>query len=391
MKNDKKSYINYILALSLSLTAGILMIILPGEVLSATKYGIDLWLNNVLPALLPFFVCAKIMTRLGVSKLIGRLLEPVMRPIFRVPGEASFVFAVSITSGYPIGTKLISEMRRQKIITKNEAERMLSFCSTSGPLFILGAVGVGMFGNTSLGWSILISHFLGAILNGLLFRFYGTPGHSHPKRKSFTMVFKEAKEESRGSQPFIIFLGEAIFDSFKTLLLICGYIVLFSIIIALFEKYSLFVLFTKIFFLENQQKLFSSLFQGFFEMTVGCSAVSQIQNISFIYSSLICSAIVSWGGLSTLAQALTFISQTDIHKGLYTVSKISHALCAFFCAFFIAPLMLKYQNAVSHVFNIPNTIISSSFSYKLLFSTKLMLLVIFLFIITAILSQFMEK
>ncbi len=364
---------------------------LPGEILSATKYGIDLWLNNVLPALLPFFVCAKIMTRLGVSKIIGRLLEPVMRPLFRVPGEASFVFAVSITSGYPIGAKLISEMRGKKIITKDEAERMLSFCSTSGPLFILGAVGVGMFGNTVLGWSILLSHFLGAILNGLFFRFYGKPGHSYSERRSFYEVFKEAKKESKGNQPFIIFIGDAIFDSFKTLLLICGYIVLFSILVTLLEKYSFFTFFAKIPLFQNHQFLLSLCCKGFFEMTIGCNAVSQIQGVPFLYASLLCSAIVSWGGLSTLAQALTFISQTDINKGLYTFSKLSHALCAFFCALFVSPLILKYQSVASHVLNISDPIINSSFAYKLLFSIKLMILVIFLFIITAVISRFTEK
>ncbi len=391
MNNDKRSYMNYILALFLSILVAIMMVVFPRESLAASKYGIDLWFNNVLPALLPFFVCTKVMTRLGVSKIIGRFLEPIMRPIFRVPGEASFVFVVSITSGYPIGIKLVTEMRQKKTITQNEAERMLSFCSTSGPLFILGAVGVGMFGNTALGWSIAFSHFAGALLNGIIFRFHGKSNRFYQERKSFSEVFKDAKIESRSNQSFIVFLGEAIIDSFKTLLLICGYIVLFSIFVTLFEKFFLLHLLSALDCFHGNMEVLSSCLKGFFEMTIGCSAVSQVSNISFITTSILCTAIVSWGGLSTLAQALTFISQTDINGTLYTVSKLSHAFCSILCAFIFVPLMLKYQPVASNVFNVSNTVINSSFVYKLLFSTKLMMVVILVFILTAILSQIKSR
>lgn len=387
MNKEKRSSINYIFALCLSIFVAILMVLFPRESLTASKYGIDLWFNNVLPALLPFFVCTKVMTRLGVSKIIGRFLEPIMRPIFRVPGEASFIFAVSITSGYPIGIKLISEMRQKQTITRNEAERMLSFCSTSGPLFILGAVGVGMFGNTALGWSIAFSHFCGALLNGFIFRFYGKSKSFYQDRNSFSEVFKEARRNSRSSQPFIVFLGEAILDSFKTLLLICGYIILFSILVTLLGKMSFFHFFSHLDFFNVNHKVLSAYLKGFFEMTIGCSAASQISNISFVSTSILCSAIVSWGGLSTLAQALTFISQTDINGALYTFSKFSHALCAMLCALVFAPLMVKYQTVAFSAFNISNKVINSSFIYKLLFSTKLMVAVILLFVLTAIISH----
>jgi len=48
-----------------------------------------------------------------------------------------------------------------------------SFCSTSGPLFMIGAVAVGMFKNPLLGPLIALSHYLGALTVGLIFRFYG--------------------------------------------------------------------------------------------------------------------------------------------------------------------------------------------------------------------------
>lgn len=383
---------NYIFILILSAAAALMMIFFPQDALNATKKGITLWLNIVLPALFPFFVCAKVMTYLGIPKIIGRLFEPIMRPVFKVPGEASFVYAISITSGYPIGVELISEMRRKNTISKNEAERMLSFCSTSGPLFILGAVGVGMFSNSILGWSIAISHYIGALLNGLFFRFYGSSNHSYRmQKKSFWETLNEAKVESK--RPFIVFLSEAILDSFKALLLICGYIIIFSIVIALLEKFSLFNFLSDISHLVpiGNLEILPSCIKGFLEITLGCSSVSEITGIGFTLSCFFCAVIISWSGLSIHAQALTFLSKTDVSSRFYIFSKIFHSLFTGICAVIIAPIMKNYHSMALQAFNFSDEIVNSSFMYKLLFSTKLMILVLILFGCTAIISQIRFK
>jgi len=116
------------------------ILIYPSEIIEATRSGIILWANVVLPSLLPFFIGAELLVGLGLVKFIGVLIEPIIRPIFHVPGEASFIFAMSITSGYPIGVKLTSNLRRNNVISQSEAQRIISFCSTSGPLFMIGAV-----------------------------------------------------------------------------------------------------------------------------------------------------------------------------------------------------------------------------------------------------------
>jgi nucleoside recognition membrane protein YjiH len=79
---------------------------------------------------------------------------------------------MSITSGYPTGARLTALFRKQKRITAEEAQRVLSFCSTSGPLFMMGAVAIGMMGSPEGGTIILASHYIAAILIGLAFRFY---------------------------------------------------------------------------------------------------------------------------------------------------------------------------------------------------------------------------
>jgi nucleoside recognition membrane protein YjiH len=79
---------------------------------------------------------------------------------------------MSVLSGYPVGAKLTADFYEKGLITKGQACRITTFTSTSGPLFIVGTVGIGMFHSAKLGIIILLSHFIGAILNGLIYRKY---------------------------------------------------------------------------------------------------------------------------------------------------------------------------------------------------------------------------
>lgn len=100
------------------------------------------------------------MVGLGIIDFLSVILSPLMRPLFRCSGQASFVWIVSVSSGYPAGARLVSMLRQNRKIDVIEAQRILSFCSTSGPLFILGAVAVGMLGSLEGGTVILVSHYL---------------------------------------------------------------------------------------------------------------------------------------------------------------------------------------------------------------------------------------
>ena len=143
------------------------------SIYNSSKRRINIWVNVLIPSLLPFIIGANLVIDLKVVDIIGYIINPIARFIFNVSGKSALVFAISTVSGYPVGAKLASELRNQKQISKFEAQRLVSFCSTSGPLFIIGAVATGMFKNPSLGYLMLICHYLGSISVGILFRNYG--------------------------------------------------------------------------------------------------------------------------------------------------------------------------------------------------------------------------
>ena len=95
-----------------------------------------------------------------------------MRPLFNVPGEGSYPLIMGIVSGYPVGAKIVCDLRNKNILTKPEAERLLAFTNNSGPLFILGTIGIGLFKDTTTGIILLVTHILASLTVGIIFRFW---------------------------------------------------------------------------------------------------------------------------------------------------------------------------------------------------------------------------
>lgn len=145
----------------------------PQASFEASKTGLSMWWEVVFPSLLPFFILSELLIGFGIVKFVGLLLEPFMRPIFRVPGVGGFVLAMGMASGNPAGAKLTARLRQDKQISRVEAERLVSFTNSSNPLFIFAAVAVGFFHNASLGILLASAHYLGNIAVGLTMRSYG--------------------------------------------------------------------------------------------------------------------------------------------------------------------------------------------------------------------------
>src|SRR5690625_3302696 len=133
---------------TLSLT--FLLIKYPDQSFEASLRGLHMWWEIVFPSLLPFFITAELLIGFGVVTFIGALFEPIMRPIFNVPGVGSFAWIMGMASGYPSGAKISARLREEKQLTRVEAERLISFPNNESPLFIFGVISVGFFHDAKL-------------------------------------------------------------------------------------------------------------------------------------------------------------------------------------------------------------------------------------------------
>lgn len=324
-------------ALGLTLTLAIVRH--PDVAFKASLDGLRLWFEVVLPALLPFFAMAEILMGLGVVHFIGVLLEPFMRPLFRIPGVGAFAVAMGLASGYPIGAKITGELRRSKMVSQVEAERLVSFANTADPLFMVGAVAVGLFGMTSLGRVIALSHYLGAVTVGFLMRFYGQGEPESPEkvpergvgiwRAAFRELFRARRKDGR---PFGTLFGDSVKDSFASMLFIGGCIMIFSVIIQVATAAGVTDFFAVLVgkmlrFLHLEEELATSLIAGAMEITTGTELTSKAA-APLMQKLVAAAAIIAWSGFSVHAQVAAMVYGTDVRILPYIMARAAHALFA---------------------------------------------------------------
>ena len=156
-----------------TVAACVLLLWDPKEAIQGGLQGLQIFGEIVLPSLLPFFVASEILIGLGIVHFLGALVEPLMRPVFDVPGVGSFVWSMGLAAGYPMDAVITAKLRNSGDCTRVEGERLLAFTNTADPLFLLGAVAVGMLGLPAVGGHLAAAHYISAISVGIIFRFYG--------------------------------------------------------------------------------------------------------------------------------------------------------------------------------------------------------------------------
>ena len=330
------------------------LISFPRESFEASIRGLTMWWEIVFPSLLPFFIVSEMLIGFGVVKFIGVMLEPLMRPLFKVPGVGGFVWAMGMASGQPAGAKFSARLRQEGHLTQIEAERLVSFTNSSNPLFIFSAVAVGFFNNPKIGLLLAAAHYLGNICVGIIMRFYGkeTPVTSDERKRFKFRTALSVLHQTRikDNRPIGKLLGDAVNSSIQTLLMIGGFIILFSVINKL-----LYLLHITAILAKTVEVLLSSLsfpdmlsipfISGLFEITMGSQLISHVQDATLMQKAIITSFILAFSGFSIQAQVASILAQTDIRFKPFFIARILQGI---FAALFALLLWKPLYIRISH-------------------------------------------
>lgn len=298
----------------------------------AVKKSLDIWVNNVIPSLLPFFIATELLNHTNIPKAIGNLFNKIMRPLFNVPGIGAYALLMGVISGYPVGAKIVTNFRNHHLCTKEEAERLITFTNNSGPLFILGTVGITLFYDTSIGLLLLFTHLSACISVGIIFRFWRTK------------EFKKRNENTLESTVTFHSLGEvlskSILSAINSVVLIGGFIVLFGIILSILQKAHILTLLNNLLLpcfhlLHINTELVIPILTGILELTNGVASVSCIANKNLGINVIACAFLLGFGGISILLQVLSIISKSDISIKPYILGKLLQGTLAAFYTFLI--------------------------------------------------------
>ena len=298
--------------------------------LPAIKNGLTLWATSVVPSLFPFFVATELLLHTTLIPFLGRILNKIMKPLFNISGCGAFGFIMGLISGYPVGAKIASEFRTKNICSKTECERLLSFTNNSGPLFIIGTVGISMFGNTLIGLLLLITHILASICVGIIFRFWKK---DESQNDSLNYVAQKSNSEQVKVSNLGKILSESITSSINTILMIGGFIVIFSSVISIFNNSGIFNILS--IFLNPVLKLFNidnsfciPILTGFLEITNGIKQIASIPIKSISINIILTAFFLGFGGISVFLQVFSITSKTDLSIKPYIYGKILQGILA---------------------------------------------------------------
>ena len=102
------------------LILSILMFIYSKEISENIISSIDIWKNNLFPSLFPFIVISKVLINYGFISLISNIFYNIMLNIFYINPNTSFIFIMSMISGFPSSAKYTKELLDKNIINEND-------------------------------------------------------------------------------------------------------------------------------------------------------------------------------------------------------------------------------------------------------------------------------
>lgn len=251
---------------------GMLVLILDsGAAVAAARDGVSMCLSTVIPSLFPFIILSLLLTRAFQGVPL-----PVLRPIgtlLGIPSGMEGLLVCAFLGGYPVGAQAAAEAYRNGALSREDAQRLLSFCSNAGPAFLFG-MGTALFPHMWMCWALWGIHVLSALMAGaLLPRASGIP--------------------SRKLRTEAVSLTGAMASGLRVMGTICGWVVLFRILLSAMSRWFGWLLPVPV----------QVGFSGLMELSNGCCELARIPDISLRF--LLCSGILAFGGLCVAMQTLS--------------------------------------------------------------------------------------
>ncbi|HHD2751532.1 TPA: sporulation integral membrane protein YlbJ [Clostridium perfringens] len=327
---------NIIFSLFLTLTV-IYFIINPKLSMEASLAGAKLFFNSVLPTMFPFMVICNMIINLDGIKLYSKILGPILCKPLGLSYPCSFALVASFLCGYPLGAKYSTDLYKKGIIEYDEFSRLINIASNIGPLFLLGAVGTSMLGNSTLGYLLLIPSYISVFIIGIITK--------NKKREKKISLTNEGITESKAYYNLGEVIKKSIEDASLNILVLCGYVIMFSVIISMVK--TLFIstgTLTSLSSLLNiPEDIFNGLFLGGIEVTNGCNIIAS-SNLSILSKLSLISFLSSFGGLSIIAQTSSFFYKEKVSITKYFFYKVLQGIISFVLMFFI---YIIFKNNIS--------------------------------------------
>ncbi len=282
------------------------LLIFPMQTLEASKTGLLLWFDTVLPTLLPFLILSQLILKTSLVDVLQKVSGPVFRRLFHCSDYGVFCFLCGLLCGYPVGARLIALQIKENNLNIQEGQFLLSFCNNISPMF---CISYGIF--YAIGTSKILPYIFciygSALLFGIFTRSANSPANGTKKQTSST-------------ENIFQFIDVCIIDSFTILIKLCAYLILFTII----SKGLLL-------FVPERYTYAAPVITSFLEITGGLSCISKLPS-GYVRSAFAVAAM-TFGGLCCIFQTNSVIADTGLSLKKYILHKVIITIIALFLFF----------------------------------------------------------
>jgi len=217
-------------------------------------------------------------------------------------------------SGYPVGSKLLSETDSLSG-GRFYNTRTAAILSTCGPVFILGSIGGAMLKNYKAGLIILLSHYISVFFFAVVSGFF------------IKNDFKKSPQTKPQSGQT---LSDVVYNSVISILIVGGFICLFYILIDMLGG---------LFISHIGSSLYRGLISGLIEISRGCYELSNAGlNIPNLIAA--CAFLVTFGGICITLQCFSFFGKSNMSKPFYVLFKTIQGFTAAGAAYLLSFLLL---------------------------------------------------
>lgn len=254
--------------------------------------GVALCLQVVIPSLFPFFVISTYLN----SQLTGlnfRWLRPIGK-LCGMPAGSEPILILGLLGGYPVGAQSVSLWLENGSLKKEDAQRMLGFCNNAGPAFIFGMLSAYFPSQKHL-WLLWLVQIMSAGLTGLLL----------PGRTNRTCDHKIKTT---------VTLPQALERSLKSICLVCGWVILFKMLLS-----------TLLSRIHRIHPTIQVILKGLLELTNGCTSLNSIPSLAVRF--VVTSVLLSFGGICVLTQTASVAQKIGLKY--YAAGKLIQTALSF--------------------------------------------------------------
>lgn len=283
------------------------ILMFPSHVLDASKRGLLLWFDTLLPTLLPFLIVSQLILKTSLTDYFQKLTGTFFQRLFHCSENGAFCLLCGFLCGYPVGARLISLQIKENKLSLSEGQYLLSFCNNVSPMF---CISYGIL--QTLGETAVFPYLLFIYGSALLFGIFTRP-------KSIVQTVFANKKQTPSTENIFQLIDVCIIDSFLIMIKLCGYLILFTII-----SDALLLILPKNAYL-------APAVTSLLEITGGLSAIRNLPD--GFYKTILCISSLTFGGLCCIFQTSSVISDTKLSLKKYISHKVIITVIALFLYF----------------------------------------------------------